>query len=193
MNPAEMQIIVLAGNASPRKDPHAPSAPDQGTGSFPLLLSRATAIAGHAVSVVLGAQAAEIAPALGRLPVSVVVNRDWSEGIAASIRAGIVSLPGSCSAALLLFAEQTAVSSADLQRLADTWRRSPRSIVAAQYGGRRGLPAIFPRAEFPALLRLRGEQGPEVLLRSPTVELIGVHMPSAAANAGRADEKPSES
>jgi molybdenum cofactor cytidylyltransferase len=175
-----MQIIVLAVSAGPRGGALSKPAPGQDMPALPLLLSRATAVAGHAVSVVLGAHAAQVAPALGRLPISLVINREWSEGLAASIRAGITSLPGSCAAALLLLADQGNVTSADLQRLADAWRRSPRAIVAAQYGGGHGVPAIFPRAQFPALLRLRGEQGVEVLLRRPANELIGVPMPSAA-------------
>ncbi len=191
MNTAEMQIIVLAANASPRFSSPGKAAPDQSMPSLPLVLSRATAVAGHAVSVVLGAHAAEIAPSLGRLSVSLVVNREWNEGVAASIRAGVASLPGSCAAALVMFADQAAVSSADLQRLADAWRRNPRAIVAAQYGGGHGVPAIFPRAEFPALLRLRGEQGAEVLLRRPAIDLIGVPMPSAARELDRPADGPS--
>ena len=180
---ADLQIIVLAAGSGAR----AANAPGPDGPLLQLALSRATAVAGHAVTVVLGAQAAEITPALGRLPVSLVVSRDWSEGIAASIRAGLQSLSGSCAAAMLLLADQAAVTSADLQRLADSWRRSPRTIVAAQYGGRYGLPAIFPRAEFPALLRLRGDQDADLLLRSPAAEVIGVPMPAAAA------ETPTES
>jgi molybdenum cofactor cytidylyltransferase len=187
---ADLQIVVLAAGASTRFGSPKQIASVQGVPLLPLVLSRATAMAGHAVTVVLGAHAAEIAPALGRLPVSLVVNREWSEGIAASIRAGLQSLPGSCAAALLLLADQAAVSSADLQRLADAWRRSPRAIVAAQYGGGHGLPAIFPRAEFPALLRLRGEEGAERVLRSPAVDLIGVSMPSAATDIDRPDDVP---
>jgi molybdenum cofactor cytidylyltransferase len=179
---AELQIIVLAAGSGAR----SANAPGPDRSALQVMLSRATALAGHAVTVVLGAQAAEIAPALGRLPVSLVVSRDWSEGIAASIRAGLQSLPGSCAAALLLRADQGAVTSADLQRLADCWRRSPRAIVAAQYGARYGVPAIFPRAEFSALLRLRGDQDADLLLRSPAAGVIGVPMPSAAAEPDRA-------
>jgi molybdenum cofactor cytidylyltransferase len=181
VNTAELQIIVLAAGAG---------SPRQVAPPLPLVLSQATAVAGHAVTVVLGAHAAEIAPALGRSPVSLVINREWSEGIAASIRAGLLSVPGSCAAALLLRADQAGVSSADLQRLTDVWRRSPRAIVAAQYSGGHGLPAIFPRAEFAPLLRLRGEQGAEAVLRSPSVELIGVPMPSAATDGHRSGDAP---
>jgi molybdenum cofactor cytidylyltransferase len=187
---AELQVIVLAAGASTRFGSPKQIAPVQGVPLLPLMLSRATAVAGHAVSVVLGAHSAEIAPALGRSAVSLVVNREWSEGVAASIRAGLMSLPGSCAAALLLLADQAAVTAADLQRLIDMWRRTPRAIVAAQYGGGYGVPAIFPRAEFPALLRLRGEQGADTVLRSPTVELIGVPMPSAATDIDRPGDLP---
>lgn len=194
MNTAELQIIVLASDASTRVDSSKQLTPVQGAASLQLVLSRATAVAGHAVTVVLGAHAAEIAPALGRLPASLVVNREWSEGIASSLRAGVLSLPGSCAAALLLLADQAAVTSADLQRLADTWRRSPRAIVAAQYSGGYGVPAVFPRSEFPALLRLRGAQGADALLRSPASDLIGVPMPSAATDIDRPGDvqKPTE-
>lgn len=190
MNTAELHIVVLAAGASIRFGSPKQITPVLGVPLLPLLLSRATAVAGHAVTVVLGAHASEIAPALGRSSVSLVVNRDWGEGIAASIRAGITSLPGSCAAALLLLADQAAVTSADLQRLADMWRRSPKAVVAAQYAGSHGVPAVFPRAEFPALLRLRGDQGAELLLRSPSVELIGVPMPSAAIDIGRPGDAP---
>lgn len=190
MNTAELQIIVLAAGGRGRVGSPMQLAPGQGAPLLQLVLSRATAVAGHAVTVVLGAHAAELAPALGQLPVSLVVNREWSEGMAASIRAGVLSLPGSCAAALLLLADQAAVTSADLQRLADTWRRSPRAIVAAQYGGTHGVPAIFPRGEFPALLRLRGEQGVNALLRRPASDLIGVPMPSAATDIDRPADLP---
>ena len=143
----------------------------------------ATAVAGHAVTVVLGANARELTPALGRLPVTLVVDRNWEEGAAAPVRAGVLALAGSCSGALLLHAAQSGVTSADLQRLVDLWRRNPRAIVAAQCGGGYDLPAIFPRSEFPALLRLRGGQGARTLLRSPNAMPVGVPMPSALVSA----------
>jgi molybdenum cofactor cytidylyltransferase len=132
------------------------------------------------VSVVLGANAAQIAPALVRSSVAVVINRGWAEGLAASIRAGIEHLPGHCGGALLLLADQCAVTSTDLRRLADTWYRDRLAIVAAQYGGGWGVPAIFPRSSFPALLALRGEHGARALLLHPVGRRVGVPMPNAA-------------
>jgi len=181
MNGTELQFIVLAADAREAAATTTPwqIVPVNGVPLLPLMLSRATAVAGHAVTLVLGANARELAPALGRLPVALVVDRNWEEGAAAPIRAGVLALAGSCSGALLLHAAQSGVTSADLQRLVDLWRRNPRAIVAAQCGGGHELPAIFPRSEFPALLRLSGSQGARILLRSPNATLTGVPMPSA--------------
>jgi molybdenum cofactor cytidylyltransferase len=192
MSSAEFQLIVLAADARAVAAADADTTPWQialvnGVPLLPLVLSRATAVAGHAVTVVLGANARALAPALGRLPVTLVVDRHWEEGVAASIRAGLLALAGSCSGALLLHAAQSGVTSADLQRLVDLWRRNPRSIVAAQCGGGHELPAIFPRGEFPALLRLHGGQGARTLLRNPNATLAGVPMPSALASVPHQD------
>ena len=188
MNAAELQIVVLAAAPATRFGSPQPRAPARDAPPLQRVLSRATAVAGHAVTVVLGANAADIAPALGRLPVSLVVNREWREGLAASIRAGLHSLHGSCAGALLLLAVQAGVTSADLQRLIDVWRRNPRAIVAAQYGGGHGMPALFPRSEFPALLRLHGALGVGVLLGNPTASLIGVPMPGAAPDTDQPED-----
>ena len=180
MNAAELQIIVLAADADAgtvRADGAAgdiAAAGDTGVrqAALPLMLSRATAVAGHAVTVVLGARASELAPALGRLPVTLVVDRNWEEGEAAPVRAGIQSLAGSCRGALLVKATQSEVTAAGLQRMVDTWRRNARAIVAAPCSGGHDLPAVFPRSEFPALLSLRGAQGPQLLLRRPGVPVV---------------------
>lgn len=182
------QLIVLAAGASTRFGSPKQLTRVNGVPLLQLMLSRATAVAGHAVTVVLGANASDVVPALGRLPVSLVINRDWNEGLASSIRAGVRSLPGSCGGALLLLADQASITSADLQRLADSWARNPRAIVAAQYAGGHGVPALFPRSEFPALLRLQGEQGARALLRNPAVSVIGVPMPSAAIDIDRPED-----
>jgi len=171
---AELQIIVLAADAGPPDAPPWQSALVNGLPLLPLMLGRATAVAGHAVSVVLGARASELAPALGRLPVTLVVDHHWEEGAAAPVRAGIHSLAGSCGGALLLHASQSGVTSADLQRLIDVWRRDPRAMVAAPCNAGHDLPAIFPRSEFPALLALRGDQGPQRLLRRPGIRVVSV-------------------
>jgi molybdenum cofactor cytidylyltransferase len=109
-----------------------------------------------------------------------VVNRNWEEGIASSIRAGVERLPGSCNAVMLMLGDQLGVTGADLKRLADAWRRQPQYIVAAQYSGATGVPAIFPRSEFGALLQLRGDRGAQALLRRAPERVITVPLAGGA-------------
>lgn len=174
--------IVLAAGEGARFGAVKQLAHFNGEPMLRLVLQRAVELCGPASYVVLGAHAAEIAPLLGRSAATVVRNDHWREGLASSIRAGVERLPGSCSGALLLLADQPAVTGADLQRLADAWRRAPQFIVAAQYSGTVGVPAIFPRSEFGALLQLRGDRGAQLLLRRNPQRLISVPVRGAAVD-----------
>lgn len=143
-------------------------------------VTRASEVTGHALIVVLGAGAAELAPLLKHSPGAVLVNQDWREGLASSIRATVARLPASCSGLLLLLADQAAVSTDDLRRLAGAWRKQTQYIAAALYAGQAGVPAIFPRSTFRALSELRGDVGARALLRRNGDRVIRVPMPSAA-------------
>ena len=144
------------------------------------MAARAAAVAGHSVTVVLGAHAQDVAPALSRSSASTVLNRDWAEGLASSLRTAVRTAPTQCEGLLLLLCDQAAVTADDLRRLYAAWRRHPILVAAALYGGAPGLPAIFPRWAFPDLLELRGDRDPRVLLRRHAERLVRLPM----ANAG---------
>jgi len=143
-------------------------------------VARAYEVTGNALVVVLGAEAAKLAPLLAHFPGSVIVNHEWREGLASSIRAGVARLPPGCNGVLLLLADQAAVTADDLGRLAGTWRRQPQYIAAALYAGTLGAPAIFPRSMFRELTELRGDAGARPLLRRNPELVVSVPMPNAA-------------
>jgi molybdenum cofactor cytidylyltransferase len=174
-----LYAIVLAAGASTRF-----GSPKQlvRIGGRPLLhtvVTRAAEVTGNALIVVLGAGATELAPLLKHSPGAVVVNRHWREGLASSIRTGVARLPPTCDGVMLVLADQASVSSNDLKRLAGAWRRRPRCIAAALYGGSAGAPAIFPRSSFTELAALRGDSGARDLLRRGADRLLRVPMPAA--------------
>ena len=150
------------------------------------LLHRAVAsavrVAGHSVTVVLGAHARDIAPALRQRAVSIALNRGWEEGIASSIRIAVRTAPPASSALLLMLADQPAVTADDLKRLDAAWRRHPILIAAALHGGAPGLPAIFPRWAFTELLQLRGDGDPRLVLRRSVDRVVRLPMPNAAVD-----------
>jgi molybdenum cofactor cytidylyltransferase len=143
-------------------------------------VTRAAEVTGNALLVVLGSSAVELAPLLKHSPGSVIVNHEWREGLASSIRAAIARLPAPCTGAMLVLADQAAVTADDLKRLAGTWRKQPQSIAAALYSGTIGAPAIFPRTTFRELTELRGDAGARALLRRNADRVVRVPMPSAA-------------
>jgi molybdenum cofactor cytidylyltransferase len=143
-------------------------------------VARACEVAGGAVTVVLGAHASELTPMLKHSPATMVVNRQWEEGIASSLRAGISQLPPGCAAVLVTLADQAAITSFDLRRLVAEWQRQPDMLVAASYEGHSGVPAIFPASCFSDLLLLRGDEGARLVLRRMADRCLRIPMPNAS-------------
>jgi molybdenum cofactor cytidylyltransferase len=143
------------------------------------LAANASFVAGQSVTVVIGAFAREIAPALRQRAISIALNRGWEEGIASSIRVAVNSAPPGSAALLLMLADQVAVTADDLRRLHASWRRHPILIAAALYQGAPGLPAIFPRWAFPDLLSLRGERDARSVLRRNIDRVVRMPMSNA--------------
>jgi len=181
VDPGEgLHAIVLAAGSSSRFGSAKQLVRVAGRPLLHTAVARAAEVAGTAVMVVLGARAAELTPLLTHSQSSVVINRDWREGMASSIRAGVARLPASCTAVLLMLVDQAAVTAEDLKRLVSAWRRQPEYIAAARYGTTTGVPAIFPRSTFPDLQLLRGDVGARALLQRNPDRVMRVPMASAA-------------
>ena len=175
-----LHAVILAAGASTRFGSPKQLVRLAGEPVLHRAIANAAFVAGHSVTVVLGAHVQEIAPALRQSAASVVVNRNWEEGLASSIRAAVHSAPAGSEGLLLLLADQVAVTADDLKRLFAAWRRHPVLIAAALHGGAPGLPAIFPRWTFADLLQLRGEQDVRLAIRRNVDQLVRVPMQNAA-------------
>ena len=126
------------------------------------------------ISVVVGAAATDVAAAVGSLPIDIVTSFDWREGIAASIRAATHwALDREATALMICLCDQPLLSTRHLNAL---WRASDEGerLAASHYGGKPGVPAVFPARDFGTLVALRGDEGAASFLRSaPGV----VHVP----------------
>jgi molybdenum cofactor cytidylyltransferase len=175
-----LHAVVLAAGASTRFGSPKQLVRVNGRPLLHRAVAQAGEVAGQAVIVVLGAHAAELSPLLRHTSASVIVNRAWSEGLASSIRLAIAHVPPSCDGVLITLADQAAVTGSDLQRLYGLWRREPHRIAAARYEGTIGVPAIFPRSEFPALCALRGDRGARSLLHGRSDQIVAIDLANAA-------------
>jgi molybdenum cofactor cytidylyltransferase len=135
------------------------------------------------VIAVLGANHERISPILAGEQVHVVVNSEWREGVASSIRIGIqalAKLDSDVEAAVLMVVDQPEIDKTSIVRLrqaAETGQES--CLVAAFYDGHAGTPALFRKKLFPELLELRGDSGARGLLQKYKTSLIAVPMPEA--------------
>jgi molybdenum cofactor cytidylyltransferase len=179
---AELHAAILAAGASTRFGSPKQLVRIAGSPVLHELISSAAYVAGRSVTVVLGAHAREIAPALRQSAASVIVNRDWQEGLASSIRVAVESAPPRCDGLMLLLADQVAITADDLRHLYAAWKRHPILIAAALFDGAPGLPAIFPRWALPGLLELRGDRDPKQVIRRNADQLVRIPMPNASVD-----------
>ncbi|HTP80248.1 MAG TPA: nucleotidyltransferase family protein [Bacteroidota bacterium] len=126
----------------------------------------------HSTAVVLGANAMMVEKELHGLPVTIRYNEEWKEGMGSTIRVGIRMIPAECTAAIIMLADQPAVDSELLNRLIDRHSSTNKPIVACEYDGAPGVPALFARSMFEDLLSIRGDRGAK--------ELIRLHLASTA-------------
>jgi molybdenum cofactor cytidylyltransferase len=181
MNPdANLHVLVLAAGAASRFGSPKQLVRINGEPLLHRAVAQASAVAGHAVTVVLGAHAAQLTPLLKHSPASLLINRNWEEGLGSSLRLAVAQLPGGCEGVLVTLADQAAVTVFDLQRLASAWRRQPDWLIAASYDGHTGVPAIFPRYTFASFAQLRGDAGARSILSRHADRCLRVPMPNAA-------------
>ncbi len=172
-------VIILAAGASSRM-----GSPKQllEWRNRPLLehaVVNARAIFNERVIVVLGAHAEAIQTAIDFGGVTTIVNPDWQEGMASSIRAGVQALPESASAALILLCDQPLINAAHMQNLLNGWQNAPNRIVTSQYHHSVGVPALFPAEFFEYLLSLSGDKGAKPILMRFENGLLKIPLPEA--------------
>lgn len=150
-------IIILAAGESRRLGRPKQMVPFRGTTLLRHIISVALEVG--PVTVVLGARFEEISQSLADLPVRIVENEDWAEGMASSIRAGLTAIESEVDRVILMLCDQPLVTAESLRRLVASW-----DLAASEYAGTVGAPALFGRQYFEELKALKGSQGAKVVL-----------------------------
>ena len=181
--------MVLAAGGSSRLGRPKQLLPFRGT----TLIAHAASVALRAgigpVTVMLGAHAEQCRTALGGLSARVLINEHWADGMGSTIAAAArAALTNQARALLLTSCDQPDVAADDLRRIAAAWRTGPATMVAAQYAGTFGIPALFAGPSLAALTGLAGDRGAKSLLEAAGRSLALVSCPAAARDVDTPDD-----
>ena len=121
----------------------------------------------EAVTVVLGAGADEATSLLEDTAADVVVAEDWSEGMGASLRAGLRALAGSDAVAAVVMLVDLPDVTAEVVRHVASRVTAPGQLARASYAGRPGHPVVIGRDHWAAAAdSVAGDQGARDYLTS---------------------------
>jgi molybdenum cofactor cytidylyltransferase len=130
------------------------------------------------VTVVIGADAEAVAAAARDFDPRVIVVHapDHAEGMGASLRTGIASLPADAAGAFVFLGDMPRAPTAVLAPMAQAVRDG--ALAAAPvFQGRRGNPVLLSRALFPQLLALTGDAGARGVLQGLGERLALIESP----------------
>jgi len=136
----------------------------------------ANAVFDTRVVVVVGANGQEVQSSIHSA--EAIVNPQWQQGLGTSLACGVLTLDTQCDGVCILLADQVEITADHLTDLVNAF--DGHNTVCAQSRGRRGVPAIFPRALFAELAHLSGDTGAKSLLQRLTDNVIAIDMPEAA-------------
>lgn len=156
-------VAVLAAGGSRRMGAPKLALPYRGRPLITRAAETALAAAIGPVVVVLGGDADVYAPLLGGMPLRLVVNEMWGDGMASSLRAAVTAArEAGATRLLVMLADQPGVTSSHLQALA----REDAAVVATGYAFGAGPPALFAEELWDALEALRGDEGARSVVRA---------------------------
>jgi CTP:molybdopterin cytidylyltransferase MocA len=144
-----------------------------------LLVERAvrTAVAADCdpVLVVLGSHAEEVIAASDLGSARTVLAENWSEGMGASLRAGLDAATAlGCKAVAVILVDQPLVSAEALRQLGDAWRAGAVAAVAT-YGGKPRNPVVLDHSIWTEVAAAAvGDVGARGWLRSHPEQVVDV-------------------
>lgn len=129
------------------------------------------------ILVVLGHNAAELRSKIAHLPVTFVINKDYTLGQLSSLVAAIRHLEKqeaeeTVDGILVHLVDHPFLSPALVDQMIDRFYESKKLIVLPCYQGKRGHPVIFSRDLFDELLRASMEQGAKIVVHAHRAETL---------------------
>jgi molybdenum cofactor cytidylyltransferase len=135
------------------------------------LLLKSTRVALQAlpekVIIVLGANESAHRKIIEKLPVEIVTNKDWQQGMGSSLKKGMKELlltAPKLDAVLVLVCDQPLLTTEHLDQVIKKFNLTKSPIVASYYSGTAGVPALFDKSLFKKLLNIEDQAGAKKII-----------------------------
>ena len=176
----ELCAIVLAAGGSSRYGQCKQLIEIDGSSLVRHAVSKLSSLLPHnRINVVVGANSRAVAQAISDLPVTIIHNEHWQNGLASSLKAGINGIGPGCPAVMITLCDQVLVAENHLRQLLDLWIDDPSMIIASNYAETLGTPAVIPAEFYPQLLALEGDAGAKSILKNNAGRVTTAPVPEA--------------
>ncbi|MDQ2747020.1 MAG: nucleotidyltransferase family protein [Acidobacteriota bacterium] len=136
-----------------------------------------------AVVVTLGARSELLRREIEDLPLAVVENEDWKQGMGGSAKIGLKKLletNAELRGVIIMVCDQPFVSVDLLEKIIAEFDEMNAPIIACQYASTLGVPALFAAELFPELLALKPAHGAKHLIKKHLSKTVAVPFPEGA-------------
>jgi molybdenum cofactor cytidylyltransferase len=158
-------VVLAAGRSTRMGGPNKLLAEIAGRPLARIVVKEALASRARPVIVVVGHERAKVENALAGLPVEVVYNPDFAQGLGTSVRAGIAAVPAEADGAIVCLGDMPQVDAALIDRLIAAFDPDRGAlIVMPTVEGKRGNPVLWSRRFFPDLMAIDGDVGARHLI-----------------------------
>jgi CTP:molybdopterin cytidylyltransferase MocA len=184
-------IIILAAGASSRLGQPKQLLEFNGESFIRRMAKEAASDNSHAVVAVIGANNDSVTRELDGLDILLCHNESWQQGMGSSINAGLKHLLlvyPDIHQCVICVCDQPFVDDTILQALNNEQLASGRGIIASSYAGTLGVPVLFTRPYFDALLHLQGQEGAKKLVDKYSSDVSSVPFEKGAIDIDTIDD-----
>lgn len=166
-------ILILAAGSSSRMKTPKQLLPIKTTTLLGNTIEHSVASKAVKVYCVLGSNFEKIKDSIKAYDIEIILNSEYTNGLSTSIVNGIKHIqPKTFDAVLVLLADQPKVDTNYINTLINDFNKNPETIIASNYSGSYGVPAIFPKHVFEQLLLLKGDKGAKDFLNSENTRVV---------------------
>ena len=184
-------VIILAAGSSSRLGTPKQNLIYQGQTLLQRAIETALASVCQPVIVVLGANENVIRPTIEEMPVNIISNADWQEGMASSIRLGINEIQNiepNITSIILMLCDQPFIDFSILNVLVKAQTNNRINIAACAYNDTIGAPVLFDTIYFKDLQMLKGQEGAKKLLLKYSDKVVSIPFPLGSIDIDTLDD-----